>query len=311
MTNSIQVFAPATVANVGCGFDVLGFAIRSPGDRLILKKNNLNRIVIQEITGDGGKLSYNPELNTASVSIQALLHHVESNQGFDLWLHKQMPMGSGLGSSSASAVAGVFGANLLLGDSVHGDLTALIPFAMEGERIACGTAHADNVSPALLGGFTVVVSSNPLLVRKIPFPPHLKAVVVHPDMVLRTEDARSVLPQTISLPTAVGQWGRVAGLVTALFTNDYALISAALHDLVAEPARAALIPGFSLVKEKATQMGALGCSISGSGPSVFALCGPGCDAESVGNAMMEAFRSVGLGSQMWISDIQEQGVRVE
>ena len=305
MSSEIKVFAPATVANVGCAFDVLGFAVQAPGDELILKKNNLNKLVIKEISGDGGRLSKDPFNNTCSVSINKMLRQIGSDQGFDVYLHKKMPLGSGLGSSAASTVAGVYAANLLLESPFKTE--ELLPFAMEGERLACGAAHADNVGPCLLGGFVLISSYNPLTIRKIPVPPGLQAVVVHPRIEVGTRDARDVLRQKVTLKQAAEQWGKVGGLISGLYTSDFELIGASLDDVIVEPVRSVLIPGFYNVKQAALENGALGCSISGSGPSVFALVSPETDVEKIGNAMQKAFHQIGIEASVYTSLVNENG----
>jgi len=305
MNSDIKVFAPATVANVGCAFDILGFAVEAPGDELILRKNQTNNLVIKEIIGDKGKLSKDPKSNTCTVSIQELLNKLETNQGFDIYLHKKMPLGSGLGSSAASTVAGVFAANLLLDSPFTPN--ELLPFAMEGERLACGAAHADNVGPCLIGGFVLISSYSPLIIRKIPFPNGLNAIVVHPQIEVQTRDARDVLRQKISLKQAAEQWGRVGGLVAGLYSSDYELIGSSLQDIIVEPVRSVLIPGFYAVKQASLENGALGCSISGSGPSVFALAGPTADAFKIGNAMQTAFQTLGIESDVYVSKVNEKG----
>jgi len=305
MKESIKVFAPATVANVGCAFDVLGFALQAPGDELVLKPNDKNAIRIISIKGDGGVLSTDPDQNTSSVSLKAFLKSIGSEMGFDIFLEKKMPLGSGLGSSAASSVASVFAANELLGNPLK--LVDLLPFAMEGERIACGSAHADNVAPALLGGFVLISSYMPLMIRSLPVPIGMTAVVIHPDIEIRTRDARDILKQKISLKSAAAQWGRVGGLITGLYTSDFELISASLDDQIVEPTRAVLIPGFYRVKQAAFDAGALGCSISGSGPSVFALCGPEADAIKIGEAMKKAFFDIQIPAQAYVSEINQKG----
>ncbi|MCU0428850.1 MAG: homoserine kinase [Cytophagaceae bacterium] len=305
MEKSIKVFAPATVANVTCGFDVLGFAVNSPGDEVIIRKRNKPGILITKITGDEGKLTKNPEENTVSVSILKMLDKLDSQQGFEIELHKKMPLGSGLGSSSASTVAGVFAANELLGQPFKQQ--ELLPFAMEGERVACGSAHADNVAPALLGGFVVVRSYTPLDVVKIPTPPKLFASIIHPHIEVRTKDARSVLRKDLSLHDAIKQWGNVAGLVSGLLLSDYSLIGRSMHDVVAEPYRSALIPGYYEVKQSALDAGALGAGISGSGPSVFALSDSEKTANKVAQAMSKAFHELDIDNDIFVSKINEKG----
>jgi homoserine kinase len=308
MKETIRIFAPATVANVGPGFDVLGFALSEPGDEVRIRKNKIGYLRIVSIEGDGGVLSLNPEQNSVSVPMLKFLSDQQLDSGYDVELVKKMPLGSGLGSSSASAVAGVFALNHLLGEPVS--VRALLPYAMEGERVACGAAHADNVAPCLLGGMVLIPTYSPLQVRKIPVPEGLRAVVVHPDIEVKTKDARAVLPMEIPLSVATAQAGRLAGMISALYDQDFEGIRLCLKDAIAEPARAGLIPGFYAVQQAALQAGALGCSLSGSGPSVFALCDPGTDAEAVGKEMQKAFRMAGCRSQMYQAPILPKGPQV-
>ncbi|MCS6823340.1 MAG: homoserine kinase [Cytophagaceae bacterium] len=305
MEKSIRVFAPATVANVTCGFDILGFAVSAPGDEVVVTLKKSPGITISEITGDGGRLSKDPSQNTVSVPILRYLEKIKSKQGFDIKLHKKMPLGSGLGSSSASSVAGVFAANILLGEPLK--RIELLPFAMEGERVACGSAHADNVAPALLGGFVLVRSYRPLDVVKIPTPASLYATIIHPHIEVRTKDARSILRNDLSLHDAIVQWGNVAGLVCGLLMSDYGLIGRSMHDVVAEPYRSALIPGYYEVKQAALDAGALGAGISGSGPSVFALSNDEKKARVIAKKMSEEFNKLNIGNDVYVSQINSEG----
>jgi homoserine kinase len=306
--SNITVFAPATVGNLACGFDSMGLAIDLPGDIIHLEKNNSLKLIIREINGDNGKLSYNIKKNTASVAIAAFLKKHNLKQGFDIYLTKQMPLGSGLGSSAASAAAGVFAAYILSGLKLL--RKELIPFAMEGERIACGSAHADNVAPSLLGGITLVRSNYPLEIISLPVPHQLYVAVVHPHAEVLTKDARAVLKREVPLETAVQQWSNTAALVSALYSEDYELIGRAAVDHIAEPYRAALIPAFHKVKRAALQNGALACSISGSGPSLFAFCKGKNNAQRAAAAMAAAFKSVKVPSDIYISAINTEGVRI-
>ena len=307
--NSIRVFAPATVANVACGFDIFGFAVDSPGDVVELTRRDTPGVVITDIIGDEGRLPREAARNTAGISIQRYLQHIDrTDVGVDLLLTKQMPLGSGLGSSAASAVAGVFAINELLDRPLQ--TIDLLPFAMEGERIACGSAHADNVGPSLLGGFVVVRSYNPLDVIKLDTPAGMHATLVHPDIEVNTKDARFILKNEVSLKNTIIQMGNVAGLVAGLMKPDYDLISRSMVDVIIEPVRAILIPQFGEVKQAALDNGALGCSISGSGPSMFALCRDAETAQRVGQAMQEAFLAVGITSEVYVSEINRQGPRV-
>jgi homoserine kinase len=306
---SIRVFAPATVANVACGFDIFGFAVASPGDEVILTRSETPGVRITDIIGDEGRLPREASRNTAGISIQTYLKHIgKSDLGIEMVLNKQMPLGSGLGSSAASAVAGVYAVNELLGRPLTP--LQLLPFAMEGERIACGSAHADNVGPSLLGGFVMVRSYNPLDVVRIQTPASLFCTLVHPDIEVNTKDARFILKNEVSLKNTIIQMGNVAGLIAGLMTPDYDLISRSLVDVIIEPVRAILIPEFNEVKQAALDAGALGCSISGSGPSMFALSRDVDTAEQIGAAMQQAFLAVGITSEAYVSEINQEGPKV-
>lgn len=308
MKKKVTVFAPATVANLGCGFDAMGLAIAAPGDELTLIANNSRKLIIRSITGDNKKLSLDPKKNTAGVAIQALLHALELKKGFDIYLKKKMPLGSGLGSSAASAVAGVFALNELFGRPFS--RKELIPFAMAGEKIASGAAHADNAAPCMLGGIVLVRSYNPFEVISLPSPGKLFVVVVHPDVEVLTKNSRAVLPEKIPMKDGIAQWSNTAALVSGLYTNDYGLIGRSVSDHVAEPFRAELIPCFTDVKAAALQQGALGCSISGSGPSIFAFCEGKKSAETVAKAMQAEFRKKKIRNTAYISTVNQKGVRV-
>jgi homoserine kinase len=304
----VTVFAPATVANVASGFDVLGFAIERPGDRVTARRIEAPEVRLARVRGDGGRLPTDPAKNTATVAARALMERLGFPFGLEVELEKQMPLSSGLGSSAASAVAAAHAANLLAGEPLG--RAELLPFVLEAERVACGTAHADNVAPALLGGFVLIRSYHPLDVVRLPVPPRLAAAVVHPHTEVKTEDARKILKREIRLSRAVEQWGNLAGLVASLYQGDLALLSRCLTDVVAEPLRSLLIPGFASVKAAALRSGALGCSISGSGPSLFALCESLEAARAVAEAMRTAFREAGLDSDLFVSRVNEQGPRV-
>lgn len=308
MRESIKVFAPATVANVSCGFDVLGFAVNSPGDEIILQKTNGKALNIKEITGDEGKLPTEIENNTAGIAIQKFCESIGYEAGIDIYLHKKMPLGSGLGSSAASAVAGVFAANELLGKPLP--VNELVKFAMEGERLACGSAHADNVAPSLLGGFVLIRSYDPLDIVKIPTPVNLYATIIHPQIEIKTKDARDLLRKQIYLRDAVIQWGNIAGLIAGLMQSDYDLIGRSMQDVIIEPIRSILIPGFSQAKAAALNAGALGFGISGSGPSLFALSKEAAIAENVGEQMKNVFQTLNVENQVYVSKINHQGPQI-
>lgn len=309
MKNSIQVFAPASIGNIGSGFDVMGLCIDEPGDEVKLTLNKSGKLLITKISGDGGKLSKDPKKNTVTVAIQALLDQLKSKQGFDVELHKKMPLGSGLGSSAASAVAGAFAANELLGKPIK-KRKDLIAFAMEGERIACGTAHADNVAPSMLGGIALIRSNLPLEIISVAVPKKLHVVVVHPHVEVLTKDARAVLRKEIPMSDAIRQWGNTAALVAGCYTENLELIGRAVEDVIAEPYRSKLIPGFEKVKAAALKAGALGCSISGSGPSIFAFCSNKIQSEAIAKAMQKQFSALKIKSDAYCSKVNTKGVKI-
>ena len=305
MKDSIKIFAPATVANVSCGFDIFGLAVNEPGDEVIVSKRTDDKIVIQAISGDEGKLTYDPNKNTVTVPIISYLESQGLKAGFDIILNKKMPLGSGLGSSSASSVAGVFAINELLGKPLQA--ADLLSFAMEGERIACGAAHADNVAPALMGGFVVIRSYAPLDYFKISTPSDLFVSIVHPDIEVNTKDARNILRNEVSLKTVISQMGNVAGLVAGMLSSDYDLIGRSMEDKIIEPARAILIPQFMEVKQASLAAGALGCSISGAGPSIFSFSKGIETAQKVAEAKRKIFASVGIHANVFVSSINQNG----
>jgi homoserine kinase len=302
---SVKVFAPATVANVASGFDVLGFALERPGDAVRLTRKAEKRVDLVAVGGDGGRLPLDPARNTAGVAVTSFLESRGWPFGVDLALEKGMPLASGLGSSAASAVAGVVAANLLAGEPCPP--RDLLPFTLQAEQVACGAAHADNVAPALLGGFVLIRSYEPLDIVRLPVPEGLAAAVAHPHTEIRTEDARRILKKEVRLADAVRQWGNLAALVAALYEGDLDLLGRSLLDVVAEPRRAMLIPGFARVKAAALASGALGCSISGSGPSMFSLCASPEAAWAAGKSMQETFRQVGLECDLYVSAINRVG----
>jgi homoserine kinase len=307
--STISVFAPATVANVVCGFDVLGFAVNEPGDEVIMRLTNKPGITISKITGDDGRLPLNPAKNTVSVSVQHYLQSVgRTDIGLDIELHKKMPIGSGLGSSSASTVAGLFAIKTLLGDDT--DAATLLPFAMKGEEMACGHGHADNVAPALLGGFVLIRSYEPLDVVRLPHPAGLWCAIVFPDVDVPTREARQIIRNKIFMKDAVTQWGNIAGLVSGLFMQDIDLIGRSMKDVLVEPVRSMLIPDFYLMREMAMEMGAVSFGISGSGPSVFAFTKNEETAKRITQKLQKHLTSIKIGSNGYVSTINDAGPRV-
>lgn len=306
MRNSVKVFAPATVANVVCGFDVLGFAVNAPGDEVVMKMTDKPGVFISKITGDDGRLPLDPAKNTVSASVQHYLEHIgRTDIGVDIELHKKMPIGSGLGSSSASTVAGLFAINTLMENKLTN--RELIPFAMKGEELACGYGHADNVAPALLGGFVLIRSYEPLDVISLPFPEEMYAAIVYPEVDVPTKDARQMIRSKILLKNAVTQWGNVGGLVSGLFLKDYDLIGRSMVDVLVEPTRSILIPDFYRMRELALDAGAVGFGISGSGPSVFALTKNEATANAITQALQKQLKSIHINSLAFVSPVNKMG----
>ncbi len=306
---SIKVFAPASVANVVCGFDVLGFAVNAPGDEVILRCSDKPGVRLLSIKGDEGRLPLDPQKNTVSAAVISVLEHIgEKNRGIEIELHKKMPVGSGLGSSAASTVAGLFAINNLLGNPLTRN--ELLPFAVMGEQLACGQGHADNVAPALLGGFVLIRSYAPLDVIKLHTPRELVCSLIHPQIEIQTRDARRIIKKNVALKDAVIQWGNIAGLVAGLYREDYALISRSMQDVIIEPTRAILIPDFYQLKALALQEGALGFGISGSGPSLFALSRDEAAAHKVVEKVKAYLLKSGIESEGYVSPVNAEGPRV-
>ncbi|WP_282018287.1 homoserine kinase [Salegentibacter mishustinae] len=302
----IKLFAPATVANLSCGFDVLGCCLDGVGDEMIISKNSEQKLRITKITGQDLPLEVNA--NVAGVSAKALLAELDEKQGFDIEIKKNIKAGSGIGSSAASATGAVFGINKLLGEPFT--TNELIKFAMEGERLASGNAHADNVAPALLGGFSLVKSYEPLEILSLPSLPELRMLILHPLIELKTKDSRSIIKQNVELKKAISQWGNLAALVSALYTQDYNLLGRSLKDEIIEPVRSILIPYFDDLKALASANGALGFGISGSGPSVFALCKGDSVAEKVKAEFQEFYQDKNIDFDLHLSKINSEGIKI-
>lgn len=305
---SVKAFAPATVANVCCGFDVLGFAVDSPGDEALVRLTSESGVTINKIVGDGGRLPREADRNTAGVAVLSYLKAIGSDQGVEIELHKNLPLGSGMGSSAASGVAALLAINHLLGEPLSRE--ELIPFAMEAERVACGSGHADNVAPSMLGGFVLIREYKPLDIIKIPTKAELYCAMVHPHIELKTSDSRKVLKPSVALTDAVIQNGNMGGLVIGLMTPDYNLIGRSLKDVIAEPVRSAFIPGFEIIKHEMIRTGALGCGISGSGPTLFALSSDRQKAVEAGAAAQSRFLNYQLKSDVYVSKINFEGARL-
>jgi homoserine kinase len=301
----IKVFCPATIANVSCGFDVLGLALDSVGDEMTVRKIPENNIRITKILGQD--LPLETEKNVSGVAGLALLAKSDYEGGFEIEIDKRIKPGSGIGSSAASSTGAVWAMNELLGKPFSN--LELVQFAMQGEKLASDVAHADNVAPAIYGGFTLVRSYDPLDIIPIPTPSELFATVIHPQIEIKTSDSRKILCTTVSLAQGIQQWGNLGGLIAGLYQNDYDLIGRSLHDHIVEPIRSILIPAFDKIKSNSIKAGALGCGISGSGPSIFALTKGETNAQKVADSMKETYKNIGIPFDIHISKLNTQGVK--
>ena len=303
------VFAPASVANVGSGFDVLGFALCDVGDLIQVEESSKPGLVIEAIIG-ADNIPLDPAKNVCTVAAQALLNALDGKQkcGYKFTITKRVAAGSGLGSSASSSAAAVMAVNELLGSpfSRH----ELIPFAMKGEALASGAEHADNVAPSILGGFTLVQSYEPLRVVNLHYPEELAVTVVHPNVEVKTADSKRILRQSIPLKTAITQWANVGGLVAGLAQENFELIGHSLHDVVAEPTRSMLIPMYEQVKILSHEMGSLGCSISGSGPSVFVLSESMDIAQNLAASLKSLYMDHLISCDVYLSKINKMGCQV-
>lgn len=303
--DSVRVHAPATVSNVVCGFDCLGFALSEPYDELTVRK--INEPVIRISHNDHFGLPTDPEKNVAGVALRAMLDATDLKVGFEVEITKNIKPGSGIGSSSASSCGAVVAANHLLGDRFT--KLELAEFAMEGEKLASGARHADNVAPCIFGGFTVVRSADPLDIVSIDFPP-LFATVIHPQIEIKTADARAILPKQVPLADAIKQWSNLASLVAALSKGNIDLLARSMEDFIVEPVRKSLIPRFEEVKEASLSAGALGGGISGSGPSIFMLSDSAATAKSVRAAMDFVYSRTSIEFNIYVGQISPNGVKV-
>lgn len=300
-------FAPASVGNVAVGFDVLGHSFQAIGDRVTARRTVEPGVTIAAITGAAVDLPRDPERNTAGMAVLSMLRGMKCDFGVELSIHKGIPLGSGLGGSAASAVAGVVAANALLPKPLT--QLELLKFAMQGEAVASGAVHVDNIAPSLFGGLVLTVGIDNPNVKQIPVPASVRCVLVHPHMMLSTRAAREILNRSIDLSNVIWQSANLAGFLTGCFTGDLRLIRESLEDVIIEPQRKVLIPGFEAVKQGALDNGALGCSISGAGPTVFAWC-EAQTAERVRDAMVDGFRKARLDSDVWISTLDPAGARI-
>lgn len=303
--DKITIFSPATVANVSCGFDALGLALDGKGDKMVFTKRQDNQLIITKI--EGANLPYSIDDNLVGTVIKAMLQKLNLQLGLDIEIYKGFKPGSGLGSSAASAAGTAYAINELLDQPFT--KTELVKFAMLGEEKACGSQIADNVSAALFGGFVLIRSYNPLEIVSLPVPDDLFITALHPQIEIKTEDARNVLPKVIPLKSAITQWSNVGGLISGLYTNDYDLISRSLQDVIVEPIRKKLIPHFDVVKATALQSGALGAGISGAGPTIFALSKGEQTAKAVEKAMTAIYSKSDIDFYTFISPINIKGTK--
>jgi len=309
MNPGIKVFAPASVANVACGFDILGFALEFPGDEIIARFKDRRGLEISKITGDGGRLPKEIEKNTAGVAARNLLQFLgEETRGIELEIHKKMPFGSGLGSSAASAAGAVVAINELLRRPLTKE--ALLRFAVEGEQIADGAFHADNVAPSLLGGFTLTRTGESIECHKIPVPAGLIVVIIYPHIEILTKDARSIINKNISLDDHIAQSSYLAGFILGMLQSNFDLIRKSMKDLIIEPQRARMIPHFYKVQQLAMSNDALGCSISGAGPSIFSFFTSTPAAETAMQYMKEVYLLTDIPVSTYISKINPFGTMV-
>jgi homoserine kinase len=303
--NSVKILSPGTVANLVCGFDVLGLALNDPCDVMTLRRTSTPGLVIKNLDDFG--LPEDPVKNVAGVSLLSLMAALPEPIGLEMTIDKKIKPGSGIGSSAASAAGSVAAANILLGNVFT--KTELVQFAMNGEKLASGVKHADNIAPCLLGGVTLIRSIYPLDIVPIK-PPPLFVTIVHPQIEVKTSDARQILKKQILLKDAIRQWGNIAGLVAGLMNGDYELISRSLEDVIIEPVRSILIPAFDQVKKRSLDAGALGGGISGSGPSIFMLSINEKIARSVEHEMADVYHHAGIPYSTYVTTINNEGVKI-
>lgn len=301
----VKIHAPATVANMVCGFDILGFALKEPYDEMVMRL--IDKPVIKIINRDSYNLPTNPPDNVAGAALLAMMDELDGKVGFEIEIKKNIKPGSGIGSSAASSAGAVVGANYLLGNRFTSD--DLVRFAMNGEKVASGVKHADNITPCILGGVTLIRSVEPLDIVRLSTP-SLYVTIVHPQIEVKTENARRILKHQVDLKLAIKQWGNVAGLVAGLLQGDYDLVGRSLEDVIIEPTRSILIPGFDMVKQRCTEVGALGGGISGSGPSIFMLSKTEETAGKVEAVMAEVYANLGIDYHTYVTSVNTEGVKV-
>ena len=300
-------FAPASAANVAIGFDILGFSVDVLGDQVTVKRTAQPSVVISGAAGVVKDIPREPERNTAGRALLAMQEALKPDFGFDAFITKGIPLGSGLGGSAASAVAAVVAANALLDKPLS--KIELLQFAMQGEKVSSGSLHVDNISPSLFGGLVLTVGIDNPRVKQIPVPPGIRAILVHPHLFLSTKQARGILKREVTMSDFIWQTANLAGFISGCYTNDLDMIRASFEDVVIEKQRSQLIPGFDQVRQSALASGALGCTISGAGPTMFAWALES-DAEKVRAAMVHAFQTVNMKVDDWVVPITTTGAHV-
>ena len=306
LNKEIRIFSPGTVSNVSCGFDVLGFCLDTVGDEMVVRISSEKGIRITKI--EGFDLPFETHKNVAGVSAQALIDDLKPDCGFEIEIYKFIKPGSGIGSSAASAAGSVFAINELMGRPYT--KTELTRFAMKGEALASQSEHADNLAPAIFGGFTLVKSLCPLEILELPIPDELYATIIHPQIEIKTVEARAILPKSVPLQDAIAQWSNLGSLVHALHNGDYELLQRSLHDTIGEPYRSKLIPHFEDIKLATLASGALGIGISGSGPSIFALSKGEKTAKAVEHSMRKVYTKTTVQFETYVSKINPKGIKI-
>jgi len=308
MEELIKAYAPASIGNVIVGFDVLGLAVVEPGDEVSVRFNDNKKTQIVSIEGDNGKLPKDTSKNTAGIAVNALLRKLDTRQGVDIYLKKNLPLGSGLGSSAASAVAAVVATNKLFDEPFS--KTELLPFLMEAETVASGTAHADNIAPCLLGGLVMVLSNSPVQVKQLPFLKDAWIVLTKPNVQILTKQARMLLKESVPLNNVVNQFSNLGGFISSLYENDVDLMRQTMQDYIAEPLRAQLIPGYIQIKDIARQNNVIGCGISGSGPTMFAIVSNKKKADDLSEQFQQAFQEINIGCLNYVTQVSKVGAHV-
>lgn len=308
MSNGIKIFAPATIANIGSGYDVMSLAVDQPGDIIEVREREDNNLVIHNECNDFPEMPLDPEKNVTSYTMNLLLKEVQVQKGFDIIFHQKIRPGSGLGSSAASSCAGIYALNELFGFGISDE--KLVRLASEGERLACGSPILDNVSACMLGGVLLIRSFEPLDIVRLKYPIDLFIAIVHPHQEILTQKAREVVPDEVPLDSAIRQWANTAALVSGFASSDFDLIARSTEDVIVEPHRKKLIKGFDSVKKVALENGGLNCSISGAGPTLFSFCENENVAADISQKMADEFLNQGISADPYHSKINADGIKM-